>query len=193
MKKVSIISIISILLYFVAVTLFLITKTDVALTLWELMTIEGALVYVVLLIKLCDKFKCNEIYKRLISIFLACACTLTSVTHIVNITVTRNLISQGVNVPDYFKIGYWPSVEMAVDYLAWGLFTGLAFFCLGIAIKEKSSKFIKCTSIITGVLCILGFIGAIFINENMWYLAPMGYGIIPIAICIKLIKLNKER
>ena len=48
---------------------------------------------------------------------MACGVTLTSVAHIVNITVTRRLISNGINVPDYFRIGYFPSVEMAVDYL----------------------------------------------------------------------------
>lgn len=32
------------------------------------------------------------------------ACALTSVAHIVNITVTRRLISEGVNVPEYFRI-----------------------------------------------------------------------------------------
>ena len=192
MKKISIISIISILLYFSAVTMFLITKTDMALTLWELMTIEGVIVYTILLTKICDVLKSNDVHKRLVSIFLACSCALTSVAHIVNITVTRNLISQGVNVPDYFKIGCWPSVEMAVDYLAWGLFMGLAFLCLGISIKEKLNKFIKFSSILTGILCILGFVGALAINENMWYLAPMGYGIIPIIICIKMMKLENK-
>ena len=191
MKKISIVSIISILLYFSAVTFFLITKKDIALTLWELMTIAGVLVYTVLLAKICDVFNCNGLYKRLISIFLSCACTLTSAAHIINITVTRKLISQGVNVPSYFRIGCWPSVEMAADYLAWGLFIGLAFLCLGIAINKEDCKFIKYLSIITGMLCVSGFIAAICINENLWYIAPVGYGIIPITICIKLIKREK--
>ena len=189
MKK---ISIISILLYFSAVTLFLITKTEMALTLWEIMTIEGAIVYTILLTKICDVLKSNDAHKRLVSIFLACSCALTSVAHIVNITVTRNLISQGINVPDYFTIGCWPSVEMAVDYLAWGVFMGLAFLCLGISISKKSNKFIRYSSIITGLLCIIGFVGALVINENMWYLAPMGYGIIPIIISIKMMKLENK-
>jgi hypothetical protein len=69
---------------------------------------------------------------------------------------------------------------------------GLAFLCLGISIKEKLNKFIKFSSILTGILCILGFVGALAINENMWYLAPMGYGIIPIIICIKMMKLENK-
>lgn len=50
--------------------------------------------------------------------FMACICTLTSAAHIVNITVARTLISEGADVPAYFQIGFWPSVEMAIDYLA---------------------------------------------------------------------------
>lgn len=51
-------------------------------------------------------------------VFMTSTCALTSVSHIVNITVTRVLISDGIEVPAYFQIGFWPSVEMAIDYLA---------------------------------------------------------------------------
>lgn len=188
MKKISLICIISIFLYFSAVGLFLITKTEIALTLWELMTIEGAIVFLVLLLKLSDVLKCDEIYKRIVAVFMCCACTLTTVAHVVNITVTRKLILDGIDVPNYFRIGYWPSVEMAIDYLAWGLFVGLAFLCIGISIKDRKNKFIRKSTIISGILCLIGFFGALFINENIWYLAPMGYGIIPIYTCIKIMK-----
>lgn len=43
--------------------------------------------------------------------------------------VMRPLINEGVDVPSYFQIGQWPSVEMAIDYLAWGFFLGMAFIC----------------------------------------------------------------
>ena len=188
MRKVSLITIVTIVVYFISVVLFLITKNDLALTIWELMTIIGGIVTLLFLVKLCDIFECNNFYKKLVSIFMGCAVTLTSVAHIVNITVTRKLISDGVNVPDYFKIGCWPSVEMAIDYLAWGLFVGLAFIYAGISIKNNT---IKNLTTISGILCVIGFVVALFINENIWYLATFGYGIIPIYICIKTLKLEK--
>ena len=101
------------------------------------MTVIGGIVYLILFIKLSEKISSDNFYKRLISVFMACGVTLTSVAHIVNITVTRRLISNGINVPDYFRIGCWPSVEMAVDYLGWGLFVGLAFLCIAISINNK--------------------------------------------------------
>lgn len=96
-------------------------------------------------------------------------------------------------MPNYFRIGYWPSVEMAVDYLAWGFFIGLAFLCIGISIKDKTNKFIINSTIISGILCLIGFCGALFINENIWYIAPIGYGVIPIGICIKMMKFEKKK
>ena len=32
------------------------------------------------------------------------------------------------DVPFYYQIGQWPSVEMAIDYLAWGFFMGIFRF-----------------------------------------------------------------
>ena len=153
MKRISIGSIIALIIYFVSLLLFLITKTDLSLTFWELMTVIGGIVYLILFIKLSEKISSDNFYKRLISVFMACGVTLTSVAHIVNITVTRRLISNGINVPDYFRIGCWPSVEMAVDYLGWGLFVGLAFLCIAISINNKKYNFIKISCLLSGVLC----------------------------------------
>lgn len=190
MKKISTCSIIAIIFYFISVMFFLITKTDVALTIWELMTIIGGFVYLVLFVKLSEKISSDNFYKRLISIFMACGVTLISVAHIVNITVTRRLIADGIDVPNYFRIGYWPSVEMVVDYLGWGLFIGLSFLCISISIKNKKYNSIKRTCLLSSMLCLMGFIGALFINENMWYIATIGYGIIPIYLCIKTMRVE---
>ena len=50
LKKISVIGILTCILYFISVGLFLITKADVALTIWELMTvISGPLVLLVMI------------------------------------------------------------------------------------------------------------------------------------------------
>jgi len=114
--------------------------------------------------------------------------------HFVNITVTRRLLSDGYKVPDYLQIGKWPSVEMAIDYLAWGFFLGLAFLCTAFAIDKANSKMknLKYTLFVCGLLCLAGIIGVVLINENCWYLAPLGYGFGTIFICIEMIKLNRS-
>ena len=189
-KKIAIIGVSTCILYFISVGLFLITKEEAALTIWELMTCLSAPVELLVLSELSNLVNATAIYKNAMLVFMACACALTSVAHIVNITVTRRLISEGINVPEYFRIGFWPSVEMAIDYLAWGFFVGLAFLCIGFATnsKDKQKLMIKVTVLVCGMLCLSGFFGAIFINENLWYVAPMGYGLGSMIICIQMMR-----
>ena len=191
-KKIAIIGVFTCILYFISVGLFLITKEEAALTIWELMTFLSAPVELLVLSELSNLVNATAIYKNAMLVFMACACALTSVAHIVNITVTRRLISEGINVPEYFRIGFWPSVEMAIDYLAWGFFVGLAFLCIGFATnsKDKQKLIIKVTVLVCGRLCLSGFFGAIFINENLWYVAPMGYGLGSMIICIQMMRLK---
>lgn len=191
-KKISVIGVFTCILYFISVGLFLITKEEAALTIWELMTFLSAPVELLVLLELSNLVNATAIYKNAMLVFMACACALTSVAHIVNITVTRRLISEGINVPGYFRIGFWPSVEMAIDYLAWGFFVGLAFLCIGFATnsKDKQKLIIKVTVLVCGMLCLSGFFGAIFINENLWYVAPMGYGLGSMIICIQMMRLK---
>lgn len=194
-KKISIIGIAACILYFLSVGLFLITKTEIALTAWELMTIISAQIVLFVLLELSSLVSITAVYKNAMLVFMACTCALTSVAHIVNITVTRTLISEGVDVPTYFQIGFWPSVEMAIDYLAWGFFTGLAFLCIGIAIKskEKTKRILKTTLLICGIFCLIGFFGTIFVNENIWYAAPMGYGFGTMVICIQMLNFKSSK
>ena len=194
-KKISVIGIATDFLYFVSVGLFLVTQTEIALSVWELMTILSAPVVLFVLLELSTLLSVTSICKKAMLAFMSCTCALTGVAHIVNITVTRRLISEGVNVPTYFQIGYWPSVEMATDYLAWGFFMGLAFLCIGLGAKDenKRRRTLKRTLLICGLLCLIGFFGAVFINENIWYVAPMGYGFGSMVICIQMIMLSTTK
>ena len=191
-KRIHLIGIIAVIIYFLSVGSFLISQTDIALTIWELMTVISGPIVLLVLLELSYMFSSPDLNRRALQVFMGCTCALTGAAHIVNITVTRRLMSEGVEVPFYFQIGQWPSVEMAVDYLAWGFFMGLAFICLGLPIgsKDKTTKILKIISLINGILCLIGFVGALFINENIWYLAPMGYGFGLLILCV--IRLRRE-
>ena len=191
-KKISLIGITTCVLYFLSVGLFLISKSEAALTAWELMTVFSAPVVFFVLLELSNFLSITSTYKKAMLVFMSCTCALTGAAHIVNITVTRKLINEGVNVPVYFQIGFWPSVEMAIDYLAWGFFMGLAFLCVGLPAKsnDKSKRRMKSIVLFCGILCLVGFFGTVFINENIWYVAPVGYGIGTMIICIRLFRYN---
>ncbi len=193
-KKIYIITIADVVLYLFSVAMFLITKTETALTIWEMLTIVSGPILLFAMLRLSRDLNQSEILRYALLSFMTCVCLLTAAAHLVNVCVTRRLIAEGVDVPTYFQIGQWPSVEMAVDYLAWGFFMGLAYLCLGLSIvkNERKKNRIRIASIVCGCMCLVGFFGALFINENLWYIAPMAYGPGLIVICILAIWCGKD-
>ena len=137
LKKISVTGILTCILYFVSVGMFLITKSDIALTFWELMTVISGPLVLLVMTGLADFLSSPAVGKRIMLVSMGCTCGLTGAAHIVNISVTRGLMSEGIDVPTYFQIGQWPSVEMAVDYLAWGFFMGTAFLAISFPLVIK--------------------------------------------------------
>lgn len=187
LKKAAIAGIAGEILYFISMGLFLITQTGAALTFWELMTVAGAVIMLIVLIVIAEDRKIQQIHHKLMMIALSGTVFLTSIAHFTSIGVVRKLESQGISVPEYFKIGTSPSIEMTVDYIAWGFFMGLAFIALFLGIKDKAMKII---SVACGVLCLCGFVGS-FISDPLWYIAPLGYGIGFLVMCIYVFRSEK--
>ena len=183
-KKYACIGIICDVLYFISVILFLIVKTDWALTIWETMTVAGAFIMMIALTVFASTYQIKALFRRLMLISLSGTLFLTSVAHITSIGVIRKLVSQGVSIPDYFRIGFYPSIEMTIDYTAWGLFMGCAFLTLFMGIRDKKLKII---SISCCSLCYIGFVGSFFL-ESLWYPAPLGYGFGFLIMCISVLK-----
>lgn len=104
-KRIPLIGIITVIVYFISVAVFLFTKTDAALTIWELMTVISGPVVLLVLLELSHFLSTPHLYRNAMSAFMTCTCTLTGVAHIVNISVTRRLIKEGLAVPLYFQIG----------------------------------------------------------------------------------------
>ena len=194
-NKIALLGIVDVCIYTVTVLLYLIVKSEPLLTIWEVVTFLSAPVMLLILLDILKNYgQVNPIYQILAVVFMTCNIALTSLAHFVNITVTRNLIAEGINIPTYLQIGYWPSVEMAIDYLAWGFFMGLAFLMTAFALLREGGvlKRLKITLLVCGILCLTGFFGAVVINENLWYLAPMGYGAGTIVLCIETLLDSKN-
>ena len=149
-KRIHLIGIIAVIIYFLSVGSFLISQTDIALTIWELMTVISGPIVLLVLLELSHRFSSPDLNRRALQVFMGCTCALTGAAHIVNITVTRRLIASA----------------------------------------DKTVKSMKVISLIDGILCLIGFVGALFINGNIWYLAPMGYGFGLLILCI--MRLHKE-
>ena len=181
-RKFAVAGIICELLYFAAVTLFLVTHLDFALTLWELMTVVGAVTMLIVMVAIGEANDIKTVYRRLMTISLSGTTILTAAAHFTSIGVVRPLAAQGEAIPEYFKIGAFPSIEMTVDYTAWGFFMGLAFISLFLGIKNRA---LRIMSLICGILCFIGFTGSFFF-DYLWYPAIMGYGLGFLIMCLYL-------
>ena len=151
----------------------------------EIITMLSGIYMVFFIISLpVDNIAKHIMYRLLAIVFVSSCMLLTNTIHWINIIVVKPLIQSGINIPEYIQIGKWPSFIMAVDYLGWGLCMGLAFIFSGINLN--TSVKLKWLLWLNGILCLIGFFGVI-INENLWYIAPLGYGIGTAIICIKLL------
>jgi len=182
-KNVSRIGLVICLIYFLVVVLLIVLGNNITILLMDIITIISG-IYMVILV-MAFPIENNYGNYRILAIIFALSCMiLTNMVHWINIIAINPMIAKGINVPDYFQIGKWPSVLMTVEYLGWGLFMGMAFLFSGYFI-EKTLKF-NWFLYLCGCLCLIGFFG-IIINENLWYIAPLGYGLGTSIICIKFL------
>ena len=115
-------------LYFVSVALLTLFSNNITILFMEIMTMLSGIYMVLFIISLpVDNNSKYTIYKVLAIIFVSSCMLLTNSIHWINIIVITPLITNGINMPEYFQILNWPSFIMAIDYLGWGLFMGLAF------------------------------------------------------------------
>jgi hypothetical protein len=175
-------------LYFIIITLLIMFSNYFTILFMDIITIISG-IYMVLFVGTFPLDRDKNIFRLLAIIFASSCMLITSMIHWINILALNQLSSKGINIPEYFQIGKWPSVLMAIEYLGWGFFMGLAFILSGcfIQVNTKLKKYLW----FSGILCLLGFFGVI-INENLWYIAPFGYGIGTVIICIKILLLKTE-
>lgn len=179
--------------YFLVTFMLIMTSSKNWTIAMEIVTmVSGVFMLLLILVLPSSSIEVAKTYRIAAIAFVTGCMILTNVAHFLNLAVTEQLLKSGIVIPDYFKIGKWPSVEMAIDYLAWGMFMGLAFLSSFMYISnEKSYKSLKYTLLVCGMLCLLGFLG-VMVNENFWYIAPLGYGVGTLVICIELLMINKK-
>jgi hypothetical protein len=105
----------------------------------------------------------KQLFSRTSLAFITIFAVLTSINRYVGLTVVRQ--SQALGITDglqWFLPYSWPSVMLALEYLGWGLFFGLA--CLSLAPAFTSGKLERTISlalIATGVLSLLATLGQV--------------------------------
>ena len=189
-KNIAIMGILLCCIYFFVVIIFVATSSTNWLIVFDIVTMFSGIYYVFLIIVLPfseDRKKTPAI------IFAAALMIMTNIAHTINLTSIQN-IKNGINIPDYLQIGKALSFVTSIEYLGWGIFLGLAFLFSSSGIENKRElKLLKITLFICSCLCIIGFFGWLIINENLWYIASVGYGIGAVIICIELLLMEKNK
>ena len=192
-RNIAIIGILLICIYYFVVINFVATRSINWLITFDILTMFSGIYFVFLIIVLpFSKDENIQIKKIMAIIFVTAHMILTNIAHTINLVSVQN-IKNGIKVPDYLYIGKPMSYVTAIEYLGWGIFLGLAFLfsSLGIA-NKRELKLLKTTLFICSCLCIIGFFGWVVINENLWYIASMGYGVGTLIICIILLRHDKK-
>ena len=193
-KNISIIGIILICIYYFVVINFVTTGSENWLVVFEVLTIISGFYFIFFIMVM--PFSHNEKYKniRLLAIiFVSTLMIFTTIAHTISLNSIYN-IKNGIDIPDYLYIGKHSSYITPIEYLGWGIFLGLAFLFSFLGIENgQKTKSLKITLLVCAFLCFLGFGGWLIINENLWYIASMGYGIGTVVICIELLLYEKGK
>ncbi len=95
--------------------------------------------------------------------FIVIFAALTCINRYVALTVVKQSLSTGnTNGLQWFMPYQWPSVMMAVEFLAWGFFFGLACLCLAPVFRGgKWGSLIFWLLIFTGILSLFSLVGQV--------------------------------
>jgi hypothetical protein len=120
-------------------------------------------------------------------LFMSMVVILTCSVHFIGITVSSTLISSNKSFESLLSLN-WPSALFSLDILAWDLFFGVSFICLGISLNKYSKQGIAgLLSIISGLISILGLIALPMNNMNIRYIGIFGYTVMPLITCVAFI------
>ena len=129
----------------------------------------------------------RKIYTLIALAFMIVFAVLTSGVHFIQLTVVRQMVSK--DVPGFFVIRLypWPSVILALDFLAWDFFLGLALlFAAPIFTGDKLQAAVRVCMLLSGVLCLAGTLGPGLGDLRIQFMGIVGYAAVLPIVCVLL-------
>lgn len=161
----------------------------------EITTMGSSIVLLVFTVLIFYSFETETNICGFLSIlFMSIVVILTCSVHFIGITVSSSLINSNKSFEPLLSLN-WPSALFSLDILAWDLFFGISFICLGISLNKYSKQGVTgLLSILSGLLSILGLIALPMNNMNIRYIGIFGYTIMPLITCVAFITdMNKAK
>jgi len=164
------------ILYFIAVAIgiysvgFTNPIIDPILGIMEVLTLVTAPLLVILMSAIHRTAPQSRKTQSLIALaFAILVAGLTSAVHFIGLTVLRQTGMEGIE---------WPSINYAVELLAWDVFLGLSLlFAAPVFQGERLERKIRTGLIVVGALCLIGVLGPITGDMRLQLISVLGYGV----------------
>jgi hypothetical protein len=119
--------------------------------------------------------------------FMTAFAALSGGVHFVQLAVARHLPTEAVAERAALRLYPWPSIALALDFLAWDLFLGLALLLTApVFAGGKLSAAVRISTRLSGALCVIGFLGPLLGEMRLQFLAISGYAFVLPVVCALL-------
>ncbi len=117
--------------------------------------------------------------------FTTAFATVTCSVHAARLIILRQLPAGDALESSVLRLYPWPSMLLALDLLAWDLFLGLAllFACRVFAGPGCLRAAVRVGTLLSGALCLTGFLGPLTGEMRVQFLAIAGYAFVLPATC----------
>ena len=123
---------------------------------------------------------------RLAFAFTLAFAVMTLATHFVSLTVGRQLAASHPALVAQLSFG-WPTVNLALDLLAWDLVLGLALlFAAPVFRGSGLSALVRRTAWLAGTLCLIGLAGPLSGRMDFQLAAIAGYAFVLPVLCVMI-------
>ena len=122
--------------------------------------------------------------------FMIAFATLTTAVHFAQLAVMRQAPAERLGDLKVLQLYPWPSVSLALDFLAWDAFLGLALLLAATSFQggDKTAATVRKSMLLTGGLCLTGFLGPILGVLQLQFIAITGYAFSLPVTCVLIAK-----
>ena len=121
-------------------------------------------------------------------VFMALLVALTSMVHFASITISSQIVGENPLLAPLLSLN-WPSLLLSIDILAWDVFFGIAFICLGLSLRPITGGAVtSIVMIVSGILSLLGLIALPLNDMNIRFIGIFGYTVMPVIACVRLLR-----
>ena len=113
----------------------------------------------------------KKVFSQASLAFIVISAALTSINRYVGLTVVRQSIASGNTDGLQWFLPYgWPSIMLAIEFLAWGFFFGLACLCLApVFTNGKLEHAISWALLATGALSLIACLGQLIGSNGLTF------------------------